>query len=198
MNCKGSLHRGAVLAVLVFCFFAFSRAAGASSVKGLAYGDPKAPITIVEYTDFECPFCGSVQPALQEVLRQYPGQVRLVFRNFPLPMHRHARQAHTAAMCANEQGKFWEYRNHLFQNQRALEREKLVGYAKKFGLSAEKFESCMDENRYQSTIDQDIEEGLAAGVQGTPAFLINGKLLTGAQPFLAFQRIIEKELRRTA
>ena len=158
-------------------------------------GSKTAPVTIVEFTDFECPFCGAVQPALQQVLQQYPNQVRLVFKNYPLQFHRNAKRAHLAAMCAEEHGKFWEYRNHLFQNQRALQKSDLLRYAEGLGLNLDSFQRCLEEEKYLPRIQEDFKEGLQLGVHGTPAFFINGRLFSGAQPFPAFQEAIEDELK---
>ncbi len=158
------------------------------------YGDPKAPVQIIEFTDFECHFCGQVQPALQEALKTYPTQVSLVFKNFPLSMHRHAHTAHLAAMCAQDQGKFWEYRNMLFQNQQALKRGDLLTYAKNLELDSESFTKCLDEEKYASKIEEDQKEGIRAGVMGTPMFFVNGEVLSGAAPFPMFQQVIENKL----
>lgn len=158
------------------------------------FGDVNAPVKIVEFTDFECHFCGLVQPALQQVLRTYPTQVSLTFKSFPLGMHRHARTAHMAAMCADEQAKFWEYRNKLFQNQRALERSDLTRYAKDLDLDLETFSQCIDEEKYAAKIEADMSEGIHSGVMGTPAFFVNGESFSGAQPFEAFDGLIKKKL----
>ena len=157
-------------------------------------GNPKATVTIVEFTDFECPFCGRVQPTLMRVRETYADQVRLVFKHFPLPSHRYARDAHLAAQCAEDQGRFWEYRNVLFSNQRALKKENLVKYAKDLGLSLAPFENCLNQKTQMKRIDDDIKEGLNLGIMGTPAFLINGRPFSGAQPFSSFQNVIEEEL----
>lgn len=158
-------------------------------------GSKTASVTIVEFTDFECHYCGAVQPTLRQVLQQYPNQARLVFKNYPLRFHRNAKRAHLAAMCADEQGKFWEYRNHLFQNQRALQKSDLLRYAEVFGLDIDSFQNCLEEEKYMSKIQDDFKEGLSLGVTGTPAFFINGRLLPGAQPFPVFQAVIEDELK---
>ncbi len=157
-------------------------------------GDVHAPVQIIEFTDFECHFCGQVQPALQQTLKTYPTQVNLVFKNFPLSMHRHAHTAHLAAMCAHEQGKFWEYRNVLFQNQSALKRGDLLTYAKNLNLDSESFAKCLDEEKYTSKIEEDQNEGMRAGVMGTPTFFINGEAISGAVPFSTFQELIERKL----
>lgn len=161
-------------------------------------GNPKAPVTIVEFTDFECPFCGRVQPTLIRVRKTYPDQVRLVFKNFPLSFHRNARQAHLAAMCADDQGKFWEYRNLLFVNQRALKKDNLLQYAAGLGLSPETFSDCLNREAHAKRIEDDFKEAVNLGIQGTPAFLINGRMFTGAQPFSSFQEVIEEELAQSS
>ena len=157
-------------------------------------GDVNAPVKIIEFTDFECHFCGQVQPALLKALQTYPTQVSLVFKNFPLSMHRHAHMAHMAAMCANEQDKFWEYRNILFKNQGALKHVDLVGYAAQLNLNVETFTKCLDEEKYASKIEEDFHEGIHKGVQGTPTFFINGKSFSGAQPYAAFEQSIKQAL----
>ena len=112
-------------------------------------------------------------------------------------MHSDARGAHLASLCAEEQGKFWEYRDRLFQNQRALKKADLLRYAEELGLTMEPFRSCLESGKYQSRIDQDLEEAFSLGVQGTPAFFINGRFLSGAQPFSEFEQVIEEELNAT-
>ena len=158
------------------------------------FGDVQAPVQIIEFTDFECHFCGQAQPPLQQTLKTYSTQVSLVFKNFPLSMHRHAHTAHLAAMCAHEQGKFWEYRNVLFQNQQALKRSDLLSYAKNLNLDSESFAKCLDEEKYASKIEEDQNEGIRAGVMGTPMFFVNGEMLSGAVPFSEFQQLIDRKL----
>ena len=157
-------------------------------------GNAQAPVTIVEFSDFECPYCGSVQPAIQEIRRQYPDQVRFVFKHFPLPFHSKAKAAHLAALCAEESGKFWEYRDQLFKNQKALERNDLIRYAEDLGIPSESFKTCLEGEKYQAKIDQDISEGLRSGVNGTPSFFVNGRPFAGGQSAASFQQIIEEEL----
>lgn len=183
---------------LFLSVFAFQVAGEEDAPSGgeIIYGRSDAPVRIVEFTDFECHFCGQVQPALQKILAQYPNEVALVFKNFPLLMHRHAKLAHHAAMCANEQGKYWDYRNLLFQNQRALKRDHLIAYASETGLDMEPFTGCLDQEKYADQIDADLEEGYRSGVQGTPTFVINGKMISGAVPFETFQQIVEAELEK--
>ncbi len=124
----------------------------------------------------------------------YGDKVRLVFRDYPLPFHNNAHTASQAAQCAHEQGKFWPYHDKLFENQQALEVDKLKQYATQIGLDGPAFNECLDTGRYRSQVDQDYQAGQAAGVTGTPSFFVNGRFLSGAQPFEAFRAIIDEEL----
>jgi protein-disulfide isomerase len=133
---------------------------------------------------------------MTDIRKKYPEQVRFVFKHFPLPMHADARLAHLASLCAEEQGRFWEYRDIVFQNQRAIKRDDLTKYAGQLGLNKEVFSNCLDTEKYQSRIDNDIAEGAQFGVEGTPAFFVNGRFISGAQPLSSFQNIIDEELRK--
>ena len=158
-------------------------------------GPATAPVTMVEYSEFQCPFCGRVSPTVKQVLETYGDRVRLVFRDYPLPFHDKARGASEAAQCAHSQGKFWEYHDKLFANQQALDSDNLKKYAAEIGLDTTAFNQCFDEGKFKSVVDANQAGGDALGVQGTPAFFINGRFLSGAVPFEAFQEIIEEELR---
>jgi protein-disulfide isomerase len=120
--------------------------------------------------------------------------VQIVFRDYPLGFHDRAQPAAEAAQCANEQGKFWEYHDKLFENQRALQDSNLRQYAVDLGLNAESFGECLDSGRFSDDVAQDMREGTSVGVRGTPAFFVNGRFLSGAQPFDAFAKIIDEEL----
>jgi protein-disulfide isomerase len=157
-------------------------------------GPADAPITIVEFGDFQCPYCKRAQPTLKEVLAKYPNKVRLVYMDFPLPFHSHALDAAKAARCAGEQGKFWPYHDQLFANQAKESPADLKGIAKQLGLNATQFDSCFEKAKYQNSIEQDVAEGKKLGVDGTPSFYINGRRLVGAVPFENFQQVIEDEL----
>ena len=122
--------------------------------------------------------------------------MRIVYRDLPLAMHKNARGAAEAANCAQEQGKFHEYHDKLFQNQRALEVDNLKQYAADLGLDTEQFNQCLDSKKYSKDIDEDMADAQALGVSGTPAFFVNGRFLNGAQPFEAFQQVIDDELQR--
>jgi protein-disulfide isomerase len=157
-------------------------------------GPADAPVEIVEFSDFQCPFCQRVGPALTQVLNTYGNRIRLVYREYPLPNHPNARPAAEAGMCANEQGKFWPYHDRLFANQQRLSASELKQHAVDLGLDAARFNACVDSHKYMPLIDADISAGNESGVNGTPAFFINGRMLSGAQPFDAFKKIIDDEL----
>jgi protein-disulfide isomerase len=165
---------------------------GSAPVKGPA----NAPVTIVEYSDFECPFCGRVLPTLKQIEDEYKGKVRIAFKHQPLPFHPNAKPAAAAAMAAHEQGKFWEMHDKLFANQRALDRASLEKYAQELGLDMGKFKAALDSNKYASQIEADSSEGMRVGANGTPTFFINGRTVVGAQPFDSFKRVIDEELKK--
>lgn len=162
--------------------------------KGPSRGPEGAKVTIVEFSDFQCPFCSKAHDTVEEVMNAYPGKVRLVFRHFPLDFHQQAPKAAEASLCANEQGKFWEYHDVLFKNQSKLQVEDLKGHAQGLGLDAAKFGECLDSGKHAATVKTDTEAGHKVGVNGTPAFFINGQMLSGAQPLEEFKKIIDAEL----
>ncbi len=158
-------------------------------------GAVDAEVTIVEFSDFQCPFCGKVQPTLEQVLKNYNGTVRLVFKHFPLTqIHPYSVKAGEASECADEQGKFWEYHDLLFKNQNALGIAELKNYASQLGLDTTQFNDCLDSDKMADRVVKNFNEGQKSGVTGTPAFFINGQKLVGAQPYSAFQSVIEKLL----
>lgn len=138
-------------------------------------GAPMGSVTIVEFSDFECPYCGRAHPILQQALREFEGQVRLVFFNYPLPGHPHAMPAARAAVAAGNQGKFWEMHDLLFEHQRALEDDDIDGYARRLGLDMERFHTDLRSPETQRRIEADREVGHRVGVQGTPTLIINGR-----------------------
>ncbi len=162
--------------------------------KGPSRGPANAPITIVEFSDFECPYCSRAEETVSEVMRVYGDKIRLVFRDLPLPNHQNAPKAAEAAHCAGEQGKYWEMHAKLFANQRALEVPALKGYAKDLKLDQAKFDKCLDSGSTAAIVEASKKAGNEAGVTGTPAFFVNGVLISGAQPFEAFKEIIDAEL----
>ncbi|MEW6329226.1 MAG: DsbA family protein [Candidatus Micrarchaeota archaeon] len=159
-----------------------------------ARGDASAQITIVEYSDFQCPFCGRSVPTVEKILEDYDGKVKLYFKHFPLGFHQYAQKAAEASECAGDQGKFWEYHDKLFANQQALTTTDLKKYATDLGLDAAKFNTCLDTGAKASVVQADFAEGSANGVGGTPTFFINGKEVVGAQPYDAFKTVIDGEL----
>ncbi len=162
------------------------------------WGSESAKVTIVEFSDYQCPYCSRAETqAIAQIKDKYKGKVRIAFRNYPLPFHNNAQKAHEAAACAGDQGKFWEMHEKLFANQNALGVEQLKAYAVELALDSEKFNSCLDSGKFADAIAKDAKEGAALGVQGTPAFFINGRFLSGAQPFSAFAAIIDEELARS-
>lgn len=157
-------------------------------------GPANAPITMIEFSDFQCPFCLTAFPTVQQVLSTYGDRIHFVYRHYPLANHPRARPAAEAAACANEQGKFWAFHDRLFSNQQLLEDANLKEHAAQLGMDAAQFAACYDSRKYTADVDADIRAGDEAGVSGTPAFYINGRMLSGAQPFEAFKQIIDEEL----
>ena len=157
-------------------------------------GPSDAPIQIVEFSDFQCPFCQRVGPALKQVLDTYGDRVHLVYREYPLPNHPNAKLASEAGLCANEQGKFWPFHDRLFANQQRLAGHELKQHAVELGLDAARFNACIDSHKNAAQVEGDISAGNDAGVNGTPAFFINGRAISGAQPFEEFKKIIDDEL----
>jgi protein-disulfide isomerase len=160
-------------------------------------GDANAPVTIVEFSDYECPFCGRhFDDTLPSIISEYvdTGKVKIVFMDFPLNFHPNAQKAGEAAECAGEQGKYWEMHDVLFENQQSLGVSSLKQYAKDIGLDSGKFDSCLDSGDQADEVSGDLSAGQGYGVSGTPANFVNGKLVSGACPFSAFQDAIEAEL----
>ena len=161
-------------------------------------GSATAPVTIVEFSDFECPYCGGLFPTLKQVEKNYPETVRIVYRQFPLPnLHPHAMKAAEASLCANEQKKFWEFHDSMFGNQQELSVADLKQRAVDLKLDAQAFNQCLDSGRQGAAIQADIQEGARNGVSGTPALFINGRLLSGNQPYAEIKDVIEDELQRS-
>ncbi|HXW84330.1 MAG TPA: thioredoxin domain-containing protein [Candidatus Binataceae bacterium] len=157
-------------------------------------GPADAPVTIVEFADFQCPFCGRSEPTIKALRSKYGDKIKLIYMDFPLPMHSNALDAAKAARCANEQGKFWPYHDELFANQTKLTPADLKSYAKQTGLDTAKFDDCFDKSKYESEVEKDMAEGRKLGVDGTPAFFIDGRLVSGAQPPEQFETVIDDEL----
>ena len=167
---------------------------GAATTEGMTKGIENSPVTIIEYSDYQCPYCARAEATIKDVLDEYGSKIYFVYKDFPLPFHNNAQKAAEASRCALEQGKYWEYHDLLFENQQSLDSNSLKKYAKNMGLEEAKFSNCLDSNKYADAVKQDIGEGQKAGVSGTPTFFVNGEILVGAQPFDAFKEIIDKEL----
>jgi protein-disulfide isomerase len=156
-------------------------------------GPADAPITIIAFSDYECPYCKRAEETVEQVIAAYPNKIRYYHRDFPLDFHANARPAAEAARCANAQGKFWPYRTALFASQNLAE-ERLKSIADETGVDRAKFDECLASDQFASAIDKDMSDGAGVGVNGTPAFFVNGRMLSGAQPLEAFKEIIEGEL----
>ena len=164
---------------------------------GPARGASNAPVTIVEFEDFQCPFCKRAQDTVEQVLARYKDRVRMIHRDLPLrTLHPASWKAHEAGRCAEDQGKFWEYRALLYKNAPAATPEKLNNYASQAGLNVSDFTKCLDSGKFNAIVQKDEDEANRLGIQGTPFFFINGRLLSGAQPESEFVRIIEDELHK--
>ena len=161
-------------------------------------GSPRAPVIIVEFSDFQCPFCRQVQPTLKNLLAKYEGRVSLAYRDFPLRgLHGHAELGAESSRCASEQGKFWEYHDLLFENPDKLSRNGVRELASSLKLDEKQFDACLSSGKYRAKIEQDLQDGIRAGVYGPPGIFINGIFLSGAEPEAAFERIIDAELARS-
>jgi protein-disulfide isomerase len=161
-----------------------------------AIGDKDAKVTLVEFSDYQCPFCKRARPTVWRITDEYKGKIRYVFLDFPLPFHRESKKAHEAAHCAGDQGTYFEYNRKLFDNQPQFKSEDLKKYAMQLNLNMNEFNKCLDTGKYAEDVEKTIEKGMKAGVSGTPAFFINGIMLTGAMPYESFKEIIDTELKR--
>jgi protein-disulfide isomerase len=159
-------------------------------------GDKSAPITIVEYSDFQCPYCREVESSLRQVLKKYGDQVRLVYMDFPLAFHQHAMEAAIAARCADEQGQFWPYHDALLESPSSLSTPALKTTAAELGLDSVTFGSCLDERKFEANVVADRTQGESIGAKGTPYFVVGSRSMSGAQPLSAFESVIDEQLRR--
>jgi protein-disulfide isomerase len=159
-------------------------------------GSEDAPITIVEFSDYECPYCRQWHSEVySQLIDTYGDQIRFVYRDFPLEsIHANAKPAAEAANCANEQGVFWDYHDKLFSNELGLSPEAYQGYASQLGMDEEAFQECIESDRYQQEVQSDFDFAAELGIRSTPTFFINGIAVVGAQPFEIFQEVIEKEI----
>ena len=160
-------------------------------------GPASAPVTLIEFSDFQCPFCLRVAPTLKQVRDRYGDKVRIVWKDFPLTqIHPQAFKAGEAAHCAGDQGKFWEYHDHLFSNQSALNPPDLKRYAAALSLNTAAFDQCLDSSKHAERVRDGVSLGTGLGVNSTPTVYINGRVLSGAQPLEAFVALIDEELAR--
>jgi protein-disulfide isomerase len=157
-------------------------------------GPKDAPVTIVEFSDFQCPFCSRAEATVKAVLEKYKGKVRFVYRDYPLSFHPFAAKASEAAQCANDQGKFWEFHDALYADQSKLAVADMQATAGRLGMDADKFKTCVDSGKYSAEVAKDIQDATKAGVSSTPSFFINGVSVVGAQGPEAFNDIIDQEL----
>ena len=160
-------------------------------------GAADAPVTIVEFSDFQCPYCKRAHPAVEQLLTQYGQKVRFVYRDFPLPNHPQARPASVAARCAGEQGKYWEYYKDLMETDGALDAADLKARAEKLTLDLAKFEQCAASDKYNAAIDEAEKQGRKLGVSGTPTFFVNGRRLVGVPTFEQLKEVVDDEIART-
>jgi len=160
------------------------------------FGKANAPVTIVEFSDFQCPFCARGAETVNELKKKYGGKIKVAFRHFPLPMHKEARPAAEASLCVNEQGtdKFWKFHDIVFKNADKLDPANLEKFAKDAGADTAKFKECVQAKKYADAVQKDMEYGEKIGVKSTPTFFINGQLLSGAVPIETFSEIIDEEL----
>ncbi len=159
-------------------------------------GPEDAPITIIEFSDFQCPYCQRWHDQVWKQLKQaYPDQIRLVYRDFPLySIHPEAEPAAVSANCAHEQGKYWDFHNLLFSGSKELSASTYQAFAAEIGLDMDQFNQCVSSNKYQEEVKADFDYASQLGVQSTPTFFINGIALIGAQPYEVFQQVIDLEL----
>jgi protein-disulfide isomerase len=165
---------------------------------GPAKGRKDAPVTIVEFSDFQCPYCIQAEKTVGELLKAYPDKIRLVYRDYPLPMHPLAPKAAEASHCADAQGKYWDLHDKMFDAQGKLEVADLKKYARDVGLDGDKFDKCLDSGEMKKVVDANHAAGEKIGISGTPAFFVNGRFLNGAQPIEEFKTLVEADLGRVA
>ena len=157
-------------------------------------GAADAPVTIIEFSDFHCAFCGRfAAETLDPLLKNYEGKIRLVYRDYPFQTSGSVVAA-LAGQCMNEQGKFWEFHDLTFKNQQALTREQFITYAQQIGIDVASFTTCLDTQKYMDKVKKDVADAQTLGVNGTPAFFVNGRFVSGAQPYTVFASYIDQEL----
>ncbi len=160
------------------------------------YGKADSKVTVVEFSDFQCPFCAKGSKIITDLKEKYGPKIKVVFKNFPLPFHKQAKGAAVAGLCANEQGAdyFWKMHDAMFEDQAALGTAELKKTAQKLGLDNKIFDKCLDSNKYLAQVDKDMVQGQKIGVKSTPTFFVNGKVISGAQPLEVFSELIDEGL----
>lgn len=157
-------------------------------------GSPDAKVKIFEFSDFQCPFCSRAAPTVKQIESQYGDEVAIIYKQFPLTsIHPEAEPAALASECAAEQGKFWEYHDLLFANQQILGDSNYKAWAGQLGLDQTQFDTCLDTKKYADKVKADLTKGASSGVTGTPGFLVNGRIISGACPFGVFEQAIKAE-----
>lgn len=156
-------------------------------------GPADAPVTLVEFADYQCPYCRAIYPELQKLQQQYHGRLRVVFKDMPLPMHQYAEKAAEAAHCAREQGKFWQFHDHLFVAS-DLDVPHLKQLASKLGLNSKRFDQCLDSGSQAKAVAADLEQGKKLGITGTPGLFVNGHFISGAVSYQALSSLVDQEL----
>ena len=190
---------GSLMFVLIFLLIYFSIPKINEGIKNVGIGnlppkgDSNAKIKIVEFSDFQCPACKASHPIIERIFQDYQGEVGLYYRYFPLSMHKNSFIAAEAAECANEQGKFWEYHDTLFENQDSLDKENLKKYAKEINLDVEQFNNCLDNEKYKGVVLADLSDAKKLSLKGTPTFFVNGKEVFGGKE-QELRKLIEEEL----
>ena len=157
-------------------------------------GSPDAAVKVVEFADYECPYCRKVEPTLDKLRKQYGNRVAFAFKDFPLPMHKHAEKAAEAARCANAQGKFWDFHDKLFAADSSLEIAEMKSYARSMNLDSAKFDKCLDSGGEAAAIQKDQAEGSRLGLTGTPTFFVNGHFISGNISYETLQGLVDQEL----
>jgi len=155
-------------------------------------GNPNAPITIVEFSDFECPFCSRVVPTVKQLLQEYPGEIKIAFKHMPLPMHKNAPLASKATIAAQNQGKFWEMHDLIFENQREINEANVTKWAKSLKLDMGRFARDLKASATQARLDADMQLAGTVGARSTPTFFLQGAMVRGAQPIDAWKRYLAK------
>lgn len=163
---------------------------------GQSQGPANAPIAIAEFADFQCPYCGNLSVTLQRILKEYPNQIRLTYKQFPLPSHPQAAKAAQASLCAAEQGKFWEMHDALFSEQRLLSAEAFGDLAMSAKLDLDQFDTCFKVRRFSAEVSKDMAEAISLGINSTPTTFINGQMVVGNKPYEVLRGMVEAELKR--